>query len=212
VTIFAISFSVVEGYMMYNAGYPPIFDASHSDDAFAYTNKLDVSLPELVQNVKDTSAFKLLILEYPGNVGVERILLNDQSVSIVFIFGSLNLAFSFDSMNGAPYHVTFLGTRSYRQQMDDNVLHQIDNLGLQWYYNSAIEAYQNETGTVPEIDSLILFIGINRFSDNPEVQLQLSGSYKHEVNSYQRVFSSNFYPNGTLIDLKGPNILEIKNS
>jgi hypothetical protein len=213
VSIFTISFSAVEGYMMYNAGYPPIFDSSHSDNAFVYTNKLDVSLIDLVQNVKDTPAFKLLMLEYPGNVSVERILLNDQHVRIVCILGRLNLAFSFDSVNGAPYHVSFLGTRSSRQQIDDNVLHQIDTLGLQWYYNSVIEACQNEIEIVPEINNLSLFIvGVNSFSDNSEVQLQLSGSYRHEGDSYQRVFSAIFYSNGTLIALNYPNMPEIKKS
>ncbi|MDR2699834.1 MAG: hypothetical protein LBC12_03355 [Nitrososphaerota archaeon] len=163
VSIFAISFSAFEGYVFRNAGYPPTFDTPQSDVTISYTNKIDVSLTELVQSAKSTLAFKLLRLEHPGEVCIMSIWLLENQVSVSFSLGSSATCY-FEALIGNPYHVSVLSGngasfhQEYPLQQRNEDFQQIDILGLQWYYDRAIEAYQNETGTTPEINRLSISI------------------------------------------------------
>ena len=67
VFICVISFSAFQSYVFWNAGYPSTFDPSQPDITVSHVNILNVSLVEIVQEVKNTAAFSLLSLEYPGN-------------------------------------------------------------------------------------------------------------------------------------------------
>ncbi|MDR0471065.1 MAG: hypothetical protein LBH79_05000 [Nitrososphaerota archaeon] len=211
VSIFAISFSAVEGYMLHNMGYPPTFDSSQPNDIPFYTDEFNVSLTELVQSAKSTPAFRLLMLEYPGEISIENIVLMDNSVGLSFYFVSANVHVSISSntFSGKPYQASVSGwgkssfAQMYpRQQTHAKDLEQIDNLGLQWYYDHAIEAYQNKTGVAPEIDSVSVSIQAHTPPEYQGLQLGIFGSCMHKDNGYKSVFYANFHPNGTIIDIK----------
>jgi len=205
--IFTISFSVFEGYLFYNAGYPPTFGSSQYDVALSYPNMLNASMAEIVQSVKNTHAFKLLMLEHPGEVSVERIIFNRDSLEVLLYSESSNLGFMFRASHGNPYRVSIISGHSslylrhlkYILQTSDENLQQIDRLGLQWYYDCAIKTYQNETGIIPEINNLTLQINIDNMSGSAGMMIFMHGSYIYENNS-QYAFTAYFYPNGTLIN------------
>jgi len=235
VSIFAISFSAFEGYMFQNAGYPPNSDNSQQSIT-CLPNILNVSLIDIIQDIKDTPTFHLLMLEHPGEVTISHISLRDDSVTAIFSMGSSTVV-SFDSFGDNPYHVTYVTrvslTNSSSQQQTPNealqrlqpvldnsdnllpdqqqtpneALQQIDSLGLQWYYNRAIEAYQNKKGTNPEITNLQIsaFVGeIGWTSDETSYDyygmiLQMVGSYEDDGGYGHDVFLADFQPDGTLI-------------
>jgi hypothetical protein len=205
VSIFAISFSAFEGYVFRNAGYPPTFDTPQSDGTFTYTDKLNVSLNELVQSAENTLAFKLLRLEHPGEVGIRTIWLFDYQVSMSLSLGSSATCY-FGALVGDPYRVSTMSgdltsfLKEYPRQQRNEDFQQIDNLGLQWYYDRAIEACQNETGTTPEINRLGISIDVFNPSEYKGLYVNMFGSYIHE-DDYSEVFYVRFYPNGTIADL-----------
>ena len=86
---------------------------------------------------------------------------------------------------------------------EEDAFQQIDNLGLQWFYDQAIEAYQKQTGTTPEINELKIQISLGYIGVNDKTYqgwiLNMNGSYKNEYMSVGRfVFYANFQPDGTL--------------
>jgi len=149
------------------------------------------------------------MLEYPGEISVENIFLMDNSVGLSFYFVSSNVHVYMESntFSGKPYQASVSGwwrssfDQMYpRQQTHAKDLEQIDSLGLQWYYDRAVEAYQNETGLSPEINRLSLFIRALTPSEHQGLQLYMIGSYTHGE-KYQDVFNVHFYPNGTITSI-----------
>jgi len=216
VMIFSISFSAFEGYLFLNAaGYPPTFDTAQPDVTLSYDNILTVSLTELVQSAKNTSAFKLFMLEQPGKVTIESITLDTgfrggridvlfSQVSSNSVFGSWANSIRFSASGGRAYRVylsswvgTTLSQMYSQQQTSDEMLQQIDNLGLQWYYDCAVEEYQNKTGVVPEINALQISIQWESHANYKGMTLLMIGSYENNGRG-RGVFFANFQPDGTL--------------
>jgi len=208
VSIFALSFSAFEGYMFQNAGHPPIFGDSQSDNTLGHSGILNASLIEIVQDNKNTPTFGLLRLKHSGKVSITYTSLRDNSVEVRFSIGSA--CYSFKSSNGEPYHVKYVPTLKLPTvknqiypllQTPDDALQQIDSLGLQWFYDRTIEAYQKQAGTTPEINEweIAFRYGGRSWSsgDYQGFSLEMSGSYKNEHEG-RTVFSANFQPDGTL--------------
>ncbi|MCL2642455.1 MAG: hypothetical protein FWD52_02930 [Candidatus Bathyarchaeota archaeon] len=84
------------------------------------------------------------------------------------------------------------------------MLQQIDDLGLQWYYDRAMEIYQNKTGIIPEITELRIIFSIygylgvdNMVYEGPT--LEILGSDDLNNSPFGRsVFFASFQPDGTL--------------
>ncbi|MDR0470638.1 MAG: hypothetical protein LBH79_02785 [Nitrososphaerota archaeon] len=229
VTIFSLSFATFEGYARGHIEYPPTFGTSQPGVTISYPHILDVSLIEAVQSVKNTLAFKLLMLEHPGEtiIGIIALVTIDyQGGRIEFILSqqASNSFFnamgrnpiSFSAQNGEAYKIYDVPTVSLtdnaltasqippQQQTSNKSLQQIDDLGLQWYYNCAIEAYQNKTGIIPEITGLrISFCNYGSFQSGDMTyegpSLEILGSDDYNNSPFGRsVFLANFQPNGTL--------------
>jgi hypothetical protein len=165
------------------------------------------------------------MLEYPGEVKIETITLrcgDDGAVGVdplmfnrgfrraeldvLFYQETSNIGFNFGSSRGSSYHVSIrslvgTGTNSLflQYQTQEAVFKQIDSLGLQWYYDCAIEACKNETGAAPEINRLDITIQSLNDSDYHGTRIVLRGW--QEDNEY--VFSAYFHPDGTLMDFFG---------
>jgi hypothetical protein len=211
VSIFALSFSAFEGYMFQNAGHPPTFGDLQSDNTIKHSGILNASVTEIAQDIKNTPIFGLLMIEHPGKVSATCILLKNNSIEVGFGIGSA--CFSFKSSNGEPYHVSrvpILTFDSVSNQMniqsqipEEEAFQQIDSLGLQWFYNQAIEAYQKQTDTTPEINELEIQISLGYIGVYDKTYqgwiLNMNGSYKNEyMNMGSFVFYANFQPDGTL--------------
>ncbi|MCL2133933.1 MAG: hypothetical protein FWH37_00010 [Candidatus Bathyarchaeota archaeon] len=211
VMIFAISFSTFEGYMLWNAGDSPTFGISQSGVTLSYPTILNVSLTEIVQSVKNASTFSFLMLEYPGEVKIETMTLHTifggGGVEVVFCQESSKLGFRFSTSNGGSYHAAVTRwsgvpfSQMYpQQQISDDVLRQIDNLGLQWYYDYVVGIYQDKTGVVPEINDLQVSVQWDNCVNYQGISLLLMGSCENSElgQSNNNVFIANFQPNGTL--------------
>jgi hypothetical protein len=210
ILLFSISFSAFEGYLFQYASYPPTFGTSQQPSlTFSYPEMLTVSLTEMVQNVENTPAFKLLMFEHPGEVKIERITLNGLlhrrgQIAVQFYQESSGIGFTFSS-NGGPYHVSvgkMWGTTTkpqhYQIQPQKTLLERIDTLGLQWYCDRALEEYQNKAETSFEITDLIITISAINHSSYPGLQIQLIGLCGGENSSY--AYFAYFHPDGTIMN------------
>jgi hypothetical protein len=211
VMVFAISFSAFEWYILWNAGYPPVFMPSQPGATVSYSNILNASLTEVVQSASNSPAFGLISLEYPGKITFESMKLDTTfrggRIEVLFYQDSSNLGFRFVSSAGQSYHASVLSWRGQpfsrtfpQEQSPEETLKQIDNLGLSWFYNRAIEAYQIKTGASPEVNALQVSIQWENYGDYQGMTLLLVGSYEHNF-AGQGVFFANFQPNGTLLYL-----------
>lgn len=211
VMIFAIFFSTFEGYLLWNAGYPPTFMPSQEGVTISYSNILNASVTQIVQSVKNTATFSLITLEHPGHVTFESMKLDTTfrggSIEVVLYQESSNLGFAFRCSNGYSYHASISLWDGYplsrmfpQEQTSEESLNQIDTLGLRWFYNSAIEAYQNKTGVNPEINSLQVSIQWENYGTYQGMTLLLIG-WDVSDNTGEGVFFADFQPNGTLLYL-----------
>ncbi|MGA2682758.1 MAG: hypothetical protein ABSF44_13275 [Candidatus Bathyarchaeia archaeon] len=214
VMIFAVSFTAVEGIVLWNAGYPPSFEPQQSGVTLSYSNILNASLTKIIQSVENSPAFAFLVLEHPSKVVVEGISLDpfgQGSIEVVLYQQTSNLAFRFAASNGYPYHasVSTWGGRPSSliypsQQTDTDSLKQIDSLGLNSFDKGAIEAYQNKTGTPPNINTLSISIQWEKYGSYQGMTMLLTGGYQ-SGNTGHGVFFADFQPNGALLYINTAN-------
>jgi hypothetical protein len=213
VMIFSICFSAFEGYLFWNAGYPPTFGTPQPDVTLSYQNILNASLTEVVQSAKNTLTYKLFMLEHPGKAGIQTVTLD----TTLFRGGRIEVEFNsfssswvdsirFTAVDGRSYHTTvtsvtlaklYSSPLYYQPQTQEEAIQQIDNLGLQWYYDRAVEAYKNKIGAAPEINSLKISFQCEDYNDYFGSTLLMIGSYENN-NRGNGVFFANFQPDGTL--------------
>lgn len=229
VTVFSLSFATFEGYARGHVEYPPTFGTAQPGVTISYPHILDVSLIEAAQSVKNTLTFKLFMLEHPGETIIGGISLDtvdymggriefvlSQQSSNSFFNAPRSNAISFSAKSGEAYQVydvpivsaydnTFAVSQiAPQQKSSDKALQQIDDLGLRWYCNCAIEAYQNKTGIIPEITELrISFSSYGSLQSNDRIyegpSLDLLGSDDYSNSPFGRnVFFASFQPDGTL--------------
>ncbi|MDR2719647.1 MAG: hypothetical protein LBC03_02445 [Nitrososphaerota archaeon] len=219
VMIFSISFSAFEGYLFWNAGYPPTFGNSQPDITLSYPNILDASLTEVVQSAENTLAFKLFMLEHPKKVCIQAITLDTGlfrggRIEVEFsniIFSHWGNGIRFIAVDGEAYHARvtsyalatlyFSSAQMYPQSQiqtpADEAIQQIDSLGFRWYYNCIMEDYQNKMGVVPEINALQISFQWESGINYEGYALLMIGSYENN-NQSRGVFFASFQPDGTL--------------
>ena len=155
------------------------------------------------------------MLEYPSEVSIESITLDTgfrggrldvlfSQVTSNSVFGSWANSIRFSASGGGAYRAylsswvgTTLSQMYSQQQTSDEMLQQIDDLGLQWYYDCAVEEYQNKTGVVPEISALQISIQWESWANYEGMTLLMIGSYENDGRG-RGVFFANFQPDGTL--------------
>ncbi|MCL1976563.1 MAG: hypothetical protein FWG55_00385 [Candidatus Bathyarchaeota archaeon] len=207
--ILTILFATSEMYLFRTAGYPPTFNPSQPDITISRSTILDTSVVELVQGIKNTSAFSLLSLEYPGENILKCIELTTRSPGIdgghilVRFHHSSAIDFFFNSYLGRPYDVSarswnFASPAYVQPQTVNESLQQIDDLGLQWFYDRAVEEYQNKTGTTPEITDICVSITWDDYITYQGLTLSMSCFYEN-TEPRPTSFTSIFQPNGTLL-------------
>jgi energy-coupling factor transporter transmembrane protein EcfT len=209
--IFAVSFAAFEGYVLWNAGYPPTFEPHAQGVTISYSNILNASLTQIIQSIEDSPTFGFIMLEHPSKVTIETISLETNfvsyggSINVLFYQPSSHLDFRFYASGGYHYHATIstyggtpLSQMYPQQQADLDSLKQIDTLGLNSFYNTALEAYQNKTGAAPTINSLSISIQWEQQGSYQGMTMLLTGGFESN-NLGHGVFFADFQPNGTLL-------------
>ncbi len=218
VLIFSISFTAVEFNLIWNAGYPPTYTSAQPGITISRANILNASLIQIVQNIERTPTYEFLTAQF-GATTAETIKLDTSFpaglVQVDFYGNNSDAYFYFSSSSGNTYHVnvgssrTTYTTRFHPQaQPAQDSFAQIDALGLQWFYDRALDIAQNRTGSVLKIDALSFtmtfegqgYIGYDRTYVSYEgITVQLIGSLDGES-----TLIADFEPNGTLIYMSQP--------
>jgi hypothetical protein len=209
VMIFSICFTAVEGYLLWNPGYPPSFEPQQSGVTLSFSNILNASLTQIVQSVENSPTFRFIMLEHPGKVEVETMSLDPTfghgRIDVLLTQPTSDLAFRFDASDGYSYQASvgpWSGTppsQKYPQpQTDLDSLKQIDSLGLNAFYNNAVEAYQHKTEVTPNINTLSVAIQWESQGSYQGMTMLITGGYESN-NTGHGVFFADFQPNGTLL-------------
>jgi len=214
--IFATFFTTAEGYLLWNAGFPPT-SIPEQGVTISQANILNVSLAQILQSIKTTPTFSLISLEYPSEISFESMDLETTipggRIEVTFYQQSSNLGFRFASSSGGSYHASVfswdeppLSQKFMQKQTPEESLKQIDSLGLNWFYNKAIEEYQKQTGVDPHIKALQVSIQWERYESYQGMTLLLIGyEIAENDNSGQGIFFAAFQPNGTMLYLNAAN-------
>ena len=223
VMIFSISFTAVEGYLLWNAGYPATYTPTQPTVTLNLQKMLNASIEQIVQSAEDSQTFALLKLEYGSNLMFESMNLSPSSgylrsggyISVDFASSSGNRYFHCYSADGHQYIIQVttynseLISQQSSQQTVDMALKQIDALGLNWFYNQALEIAQNRTTNLPSVDSVVVTLAFGEgFGGYQGLSLQLTGFHQTvqpngSING-DGVLISEFQPNGTLIYMSNP--------
>ena len=220
--IFTISFTAVEGYLLWNGGYPTTYTPTQPTVTLNLQKMLNASVEQIVQSAEDSQTFALLKLEHGSNLTFESMNLSPSNgylsggyISVDFASSSGNRYFHCYSADGHQYIIlvsTYNGeliSQQPSQQTVDAALKQIDALGLNWFYNQALEIAQNRTLNLPSIDSVVITLALDEgFGGYPGLSLQLTGFHQTvqpngSING-DGVLISEFQPNGTLIYMSNP--------
>jgi hypothetical protein len=213
--LFGICFTSFERYVFWNAGYPSTYVASEPTVTISYPSILNVSLTDIVQSAKKTTAYSLFSLEHTGEITFEFIGLHTDlsggRVEVGFYNEATSTELGFISSNGYPFHadaIPYVGqppSRIYSQQRSpEESLKQIDDLGIQWFFDYASEIYQNRTGNnPPNIATLEIS---TQWQDHEEyrgltlqmIAMEWIGDMIHNV------FNVAFQPDGPMLYLNTP--------
>ena len=222
IMIFTISFTAVEGYLLWNGGYPSTYVLAQPTVSLSLQKMLNSSVEQIVQGAENSQTFALLKLEHGNNLTFESMNLSPSNgylsggyISVDFASSSGNRYFHCYSADGHQYIIqvtTYNGkliSQQSSQQTVDAALKQIDALGLNWFYNQAIEIAQNRTLNLPSVDSVVVTLAFGEgFGGYQGLSLQLTGFHQTvqpngSING-NGVLISEFQPNGTLIYMSNP--------
>jgi hypothetical protein len=210
VLILTVLFAATETYLFRTAGYPPTVNPSQPGVTISRSTILGTSIFELVQGIKNTSAYSLLTLEYFDENVLKYVELTTRSPGIdgghvlVRFHHSTTVDFSFQSYFGRPYEVSarlwnLVFPAHIQQQVVDESLQQIDALGLQWFYDRTLETHQHIfVGSIPEITDIQITIEWADYETYQGLALRMQCFYELSEATYAS-FTSIFQPNGTLL-------------
>jgi hypothetical protein len=221
VMIFSISFTAVESYLFWNGGYPATYSSTESQVTLSMQKMLNSSVEQIVQSAEKSQTFSLLKLEHGGNITFESLNLFPAShgvggyIGIDFASNTNNAYFHFYSSDGHQYIVepsTYGGQLMSQlypsNQTPDMALKWIDGLGLNWFYNHALEIARNRTANLPTVDSVDITITFGGVGSYQGLTLQLIGYHQTILSNGgingDGVLISEFQPNGTLLYMSKP--------
>ncbi len=204
--IFGICFTSLERHIFWNAGYPSTYNDSIPDVTISYPSILNVSLTELVQSAEETAAFNLFELEHLGETTFESIALSTSRsggrIDVTFYNEDASIGFFFTSSGGYHYHtrtMSWIGpppSQIYsQQQTPEEALRQMDNLGLQWFYDRVSEMYQNRTGTTLNASTLDVSTEWQEYNEYRGMILQMIGD-----NGMVIMFTASFLPHSNQME------------
>lgn len=159
VMIFALCLTSVQGYLFWNAGYPPTYSSVDGKASLTRESMLNSSVVGIVQDIEHSPTFSLLKLMYGDDIRFYQMYLESSlpggSIRVDFLSGDSKYFFEFSSSDGNQYHL-YVSPHNRLLFADDynstQALQQIDSLGLSWFYNQAITLAENKTANLPTIN------------------------------------------------------------
>jgi hypothetical protein len=208
VMLFTILFAVSEAYLFRTVGQPPTFDPSQPGITVSCSTILNTSIGEVLYGIKNTPAFSLLSLEYPDENVLKYMELTTRAPGIdggeilIRFHHSTTIDFSFRSYLGRPYEVsarpwTLVLPTYVQQQSVDEAIQQMDELGLQWFYDRTIEKYPSIMRPTPEITDIRVEISWDEYNTYQGLTLSMS-LYENKEPRFSPI-TAVFQPDGTLL-------------
>ncbi len=219
--IVSISFTAVEGYLFLNVGYPATYTPTQPK-VLSLQTMLNASLEQVIQGIEGSQTFSLLKLEYGDNIAFESMQLQPVGphgygyIRVDFASIDSHAYFHFFSSDG---HQFILQPSTYSGQLMSQIypsnetpqesLGRIDTLGLNWFYNQALEIAQNRTTSLPTIDTLHISLTYGQATiAYSGITVELIGYHETTllnggVNG-DGVLIGDFQPNGALIYMSNP--------
>jgi hypothetical protein len=213
---FIILFSGAQFFVFLTSGYP-----STNVPQFSYSNVVNISLTQYLQNVEQSQNFRLLQENHFGTANFERLELHAYSegwLDWTFRCTDTNSKATIGNLAERPYYTSAdnmvqslfpkqaLTSKDYTLQSTAETFQQIDQIGLSYFQNQALVTYRNQPGTKLDVAALNIYIG---FDDTGGYQgltivFQARG-LDHDSRGtpvYPGLFEAEFKPDGTLLAYK----------
>ena len=186
----------------------------------SFPSVLDSSLTLQLQNLEQSTSFRFLQAEHFGTLTFQDLTIVTTysnapgGLDWTFYAGDVRCKTSIGQSGGKPYSyllVKVFRTYSLPQNYPSNQeitesFNQIDSLGLHWFYDQAIEEYQNATGAKPAITDLRLVVAFNNVGNYQGITLLMTGVKAGHDNFgnkiYPTIFAVEFQPNGNVLSTR----------
>jgi hypothetical protein len=170
----------------------------------------NLSLGTILDSIENGQVGSLLKLEH-HELGTLRLidirLAKEGHVTIYYSTKNANQSVDLYSSDGYQFglrvHDDYSDYPNLTEQDVRTSIDQIDALGLQWFYNQALQIAQNRTSTLHAIDTVVFQLNYDR--NRSELTLSVSCHYSTPgSNYYPTVVAAAFTPNGTMINMSDP--------
>ncbi|HLN89968.1 MAG TPA: hypothetical protein VK253_07870, partial [Candidatus Binatia bacterium] len=186
----------------------------------SFPSVLDSSLTPQLQNLEQSTSFRFLQAEHFGTLTFQDLtIVTTYSNALggldwTFYAGDVRCKASIAQSGGKPYSYLLINafrTYSLPQSYPSNQeitesFNQIDSLGLHWFYDHAVEEYQNATGAKPAITDLQLVVAFNNVDNYQGITLSMTGVKESHDNLgnkiYPTIFAVEFQPNGNILSTR----------
>lgn len=205
ILIFVVSFVSVGFYLFNTSGYPPSYVPQIS-----YPNILNASLTQYLQSVEQSESFRFLQFEHEGSIAFVGLTISTYysnapgGLMWTFYARDTNVKITMGQSEGIPYYTAVFPpfSRAYfpllsypSAQSIKQSFNQIDALGLRWYFNQAVSAYQNKTNSKPVITELGVDVSFDNQNNYQGITITLTGFNLSNTTG----FTAEFQTNGTLL-------------
>ena len=211
--LFVVIFTSAGFYLFYTSGYPPT-----NVPQITYPNILDASLTQYLQSLQQSTSFRFLQAEHFGSITFAQLAIRtsysnapEGGLTWTFYAEDVKTKITIGETSGKPYSTDSFSPLSrmpFPQNLPSSqdvnqVFNRIDSLGLRWFYNRAVEVYQNETAATPTITDLGVDVAFGNLENYQGITLVLTGlnaSHDNFGNKiYPTVFKVEFQPNGSML-------------
>ncbi len=209
--VFSLFFTAYESYTFSSAGgFGFVYWSSSPIMDISIRNMGNISVRAILNSLEQSQATQLLKLEQHdmGMLrGIEIRMAEKGHIAIRYSTKNANQSVDFYSPNGNGLAVRVYDDYStYLNMSEQNLqtsLDQIDALGLEWFYNQALEIARNRTASLHSIDVVVFSLAYD--TNLGGLSLGVSGRYSTPgSNYYPGVVEAAFQPNGTLISMATP--------
>jgi hypothetical protein len=210
---FVILFSGAQFFVFLTSGYP-----TTNVPQFSYSNVVNISLTQYLQNVERSENFRLLQGIHFGTVTFERLELHAYSegwLTWTFRSADTNSKITIGNLAGRPYQTgadnmvqslfpkQALTSKDYTLQSTTETFQQIDQIGLSYFQNQALVAYRNQPGTKLDVAASNIYIGFDDTGGYQGLTITFQArALDHDSRGtpvYPGLFEAEFKPDGTLL-------------